>query len=218
MNKFELSLPPDVAVFSRGALEFLRPPTQEEWSQIGRYVVASRTCSLRWIADWRRCGRREFGDEVVEQEEKQLEMQFKDMKAAEAIEALEGRGAKAASDEHAFVVSQLCASPEEAEDWLQKSEEHDLSALELQRSIKAGKIILDEDAPPRVNARDKSSGLVTIEGIRSQFDLWLKKVEEDGFPEEWDARRLGMVKNLLNPIRETALKVSVLLMQKGGAE
>lgn len=216
MNKFELSLPPDVAVFSRGALEFLRPPTHEEWAQIGRYVVASRTCSLRWIADWRRCGRREFGDEVVEQEERQLEMHFKDLKAAEAIEALEGRGARAASDEHAFVASRLCDSPEEAEAWLQKAEDHDLSALELQRSIKAGKIVLDEDAAPSVNAGDKSSGLVTIEGISAQFALWLKKVEEDGFPEQWDARRLNMVRDLLNPVREVAAKVSVLILQKGG--
>jgi hypothetical protein len=217
MNKFELSLPPDVAVFSRGALEFLRPPTQDEWSQIGRYVVASRTCSLRWIADWRRCGRREFGDEIVEQAERQLEIEFKDLKAAESLESLEGRGASAQSDEHAFVASRLCDDASAAEDWLKKSSENNLTALELQRSIKAGKIVRDEESP-RVNADDKSTGIVTIEGIRAQFDLWLKKVEQFGFPDEWDARRLNKVRELLNPMRETALKVSVLVMQKGGAE
>ena len=88
MKNTELTLPEGLCAFSRGALYFARTPTQEEWEQIGRYVHAARGSSLRWMADWRREGRRYFGDAVVENAEKQLEFEFRDLKAAEAIETL----------------------------------------------------------------------------------------------------------------------------------
>ena len=55
----------------------------------------------------------------------------------------------------------------------------------------------------RLNANDRSVGLVTIEGVHMHFNLWLRKVKEDaGFPDKWDARRLGMVSELIRPIAE----------------
>jgi len=207
----ELTLPADVAVFSRGSLEFLRPPTREEWDQVGRYVVASRTCSLRWLADWRRTGRRAFGDEAVLEAERQLELEFKDLRAAEALERLEsGAAARAASDEHAFVVARLCKSTEDADRWLETAEREDLSAVELQRSIKAGSVVKDDAEKPSVNASDKSVGIVTIEGIRAQFDLWLRKVRGDGFPNGWDDRRRRMVLELLRPMVEVSDEIEYL--------
>ena len=84
----ELTLPEGLCTFSRGALVFTRTPTQDEWEQIGRYVHAARGSSLRWMADWRMEGRRHFGDEVVAEAERQLEFEFKDLRAAEALEKL----------------------------------------------------------------------------------------------------------------------------------
>jgi len=55
----------------------------------------------------------------------------------------------------------------------------------------------------RLNANDRSVGLITIEGVRMQFGLWLRKVkEDDGFPDQWDARRLSMLSELIRPIAE----------------
>ena len=215
MKNNELSLPDGVAVFSRGALEFTRTPTSEEWLQIGRYVSASRSCSIRWLSDWRRTGRRNFGDEAVQQAEFQLEMEFKDLKAATAIEALEGSTASAASDEHAFVVAKYCGDSEQAEKWLKISDENDLSAKELKESILFGSVVRLSEKKT-LNANDNSTGLVTIEGIAAQFALWRKKVEEDGFPTQWDSRRLEMIRDLLAPIGGVARDVSVLILQKGG--
>ena len=54
----------------------------------------------------------------------------------------------------------------------------------------------------RLNASDRSVGIVTIEGIQMQFHLWLRKVtEDDGFP-EWDPHRLDMLSELIRPIAE----------------
>lgn len=55
-------------------------------------------------------------------------------------------------------------------------------------------------AKASLNALDKSSGIVTIEGISAQFDLWLKKVSAVGFPDEWDDQRRARVARLLEPM------------------
>lgn len=173
------------------------------------------------MADWRMEGRRHFGDAIVADAERQLEFEFKDLRAAEALEKLDGAEVSAPSDAHAFVAAKLCKNSYEATDWLEKAREEKLTPLELQKSIKAGQIVR-ETAPeekPRLNANDRSVGLVTIEGVHMQFNLWLRKVtEDDGFPGEWDARRLGMVRDLLAPIAAIHREVSVKVMEKGGGE
>jgi hypothetical protein len=58
---------------------------------------------------------------------------------------------------------------------------------------------------------------VTIEGVHMQFNLWLKKVrEDDGFPAEWDARRLRMVRDLLAPMADIRSEIGVMILEKGG--
>jgi hypothetical protein len=218
MTNNELTLPEGLCTFSRGSLVFTRTPTQEEWEQIGRYVHAARGSSLRWMADWRMEGRRRFGDSVVESAEKQLEFEFKDLKAAEALEKLDGVHPAAPSDAHAFVAAKLCKDSYEAQDWLEKARNENLTPVELQNSIKAGEIVReDHEEKPRLNANDRSVGLVTIEGVHMQFNLWLKKVrEDDGFPGEWDARRLGMVRDLLTPMADIRSEIGVMILEKGG--
>lgn len=216
MTNKELTLPEGLCTFSQGALMFTRPPTQEEWEQIGRYVHAARGSSLRWMTDWRMEGRRQFGDAIVLAAEKQLEFEFKDLKASEALEKLDGSHPSAPSDAHAFVAAKLCANSYDAEEWLDRARTEKLTPLELQNSIKAGEVTREEDTKPRLNANDRSVGLVTIEGVHMQFNLWLRKVkEDDGFPHEWDARRLRMVRDLLQPIAAIHRTCSAMSLEKG---
>ena len=67
----------------------------------------------------------------------------------------------------------------------------------------------------RLNANDRSVGLVTIEGISMQFNLWLRKVsEDDGFPNQWDASRLEAVRELLRPIVKLDAEIATLCGDK----
>ena len=210
-----ITIPEGVCAFHRGSLTFLRTPTREEWFQIGTYVVAARSAGLRWQSDWRRIGRREFGDEAVAQAEEQLE--FKDLKAVEAIDTLDGRGSSAPSDEHAFVVARLCKTPEEAEAWLDRSRTEELSARELQRSIRAGKIVREDDDAP-LRASSEPTGILSLDAIHTDFIQWRARAEADGFPDAWTGQQLLKVKDLLSPMREYALKASIAHMQKGPVE
>lgn len=229
INK-ELTLPEGLCTFSRGALVFNRPPTEHEWEQIGRYVHAARGSSLRWMADWRMEGRRNFGDLTVEQFSRHLQLEFKDLAASEALEALEMRS-ETLSDEHHIALSKTLPDDglskaraewqEAAQKWLRIAEDEKLTAKELKMSIKAGEVVRDtpQQESLRLNCNDRSVGLVTIEGVHMQFNLWLRKVtEDDGFPGEWDARRLGMVRDLLAPIAAIHREVSVKVLEKGAGE
>ena len=227
MTNTELTLPEGLCTFARGSLVFTRTPTEHEWEQIGRYVHAARGSSLRWMADWRMEGRRQFGDLVVDQFSRHLQLEFKDLAASEALEALEMRS-ETLSDEHHIALSKYLPDDglskaraewqEAAQRWLKIAEDENLTPKELKMSIKAGEVVREplQQDQLRLNANDRSVGLVTIEGIHMQFNLWLRKVtEDDGFPGEWDARRLGMVADLLEPflsVRKQAVeKLSVLV-------
>lgn len=215
-----LTLPEGLCTFSRGALVFTRVPTQDEWEQIGRYVHAARGSSLRWMADWRSEGRRQFGDEIVEQVQKHLQMEFKDLKAMEALEALEVRS-DALSDEHHIALAKslpsdgLAAAREEwannAVHWFKVAEEEKLTPRELQKSIRAGQIVRDT---PAAKTGTGSAGLLTLESIHMDFLRWKSRAEDDGFPLEWDERQLQRVLDLLAPMREAAQLSTQQLAQK----
>lgn len=223
-NNNTLTLPEGLCTFSRGALVFTRPPTQEEWEQIGRYVHAARGSSLRWMADWRMEGRKQFGDEIVESAEKSLQMEFKDLRAAEALEALEGARSEALSDEHHLALSKSLPDDglskarkewqETAQRWLKIAEEEGLSPSELKKSIKAGEIVRDEKAATPANAG--SVGVLTLENIHMDFLRWMSRSSDDGFPATWQPHQLARVKNLLEPIASAYRSASATLLQKGG--
>lgn len=217
MNKqnLELTLPEGLCTFSRGALVFTRTPTQAEWEQIGRYVHAARGSSLRWMADWRMEGRRHFGDEVVAEAERQLEFEFKDLRAAEALEKLDGVHPSAPSDAHAFVAAKLCENSTDAQEWLEKAREENLSPVELQKSIKAGEIVRETAGSAPTGSA--GSGVLTLEVIHMDFRRWLSRVADDGFPEEWQDHQLAKVVDLLRPMA-MAFERATAGIQNGRAE
>jgi hypothetical protein len=222
-----LTLPEGLCTFSRGALVFTRTPIQEEWEQIGRYVHAARGSSLRWMADWRMEGRRQFGDEIVESAEKSLQMEFKDLRAAEALEALEGARSEALSDEHHLALSKslsddgLSRARQEWQDtaqrWLRIAEEEGLSPSELKKSIKAGEIVREESTQGGT-ASAGTTGILTLEAIHMDFLRWVKRAEDDGFPVQWEPRRLAKVKSLLADMAGAHRAASTTLIQLGGEE
>jgi hypothetical protein len=212
-----LSLPSGLVVFSRSGMELTRTPSYEEWFQLGRYLSAARRHSIRWMADWRLAGRREFGDEKVAEAESQLELDFKDLKAAAALEKLECR-VPGLTDEHHFVAAQVKDfSTEERSYWLQRAQDEKLSPVELRDSMKKGEVVRAAEKEKNfLNSDDRSTGIVTIEGVAMQFDIWLRKVREKEFPagSYWDTRRLSMVAELLRPMAEQWHEVLRLLGEK----
>lgn len=216
-----LTLPEGLCTFSRGALVFNRAPSEEEWEQIGRYVHAARGSSLRWMADWRAEGRRNFGDLLVQQFSDRLQLEFKDLAAVEALEVLESRS-EVLSDEHHLALTKALPDDglskaraewqEAAQRWLRIAEEEKLTPKELKKSIAAGQVVREEK-----KAQGPTVGVLTLEAIHLDFLRWQSRAQEDGFPDNWDAHQLGKVKHLLAPMSEAYRAASTTLLQKGAA-
>jgi hypothetical protein len=200
----ELNVPSDLCEFRRGKLIFLRTPVREEWEQVGRFLSACRQTSIVWLADWRRQGRAAFDETVVEEVERSLQLEFRELKSMEAIEQLEARSA-VLNDEHHFVIArELKGDSGKAEEWLRLAETETLSPQELKESIRAGRVV-KASLEPSANPKDKSAGLVTIEGISVWYGIWRRKViEAYGDFEKWDQERLQKVLPLIEQIQTDA--------------
>jgi len=73
--------------------------------------------------------------------------------------------------EHYFVVSRL--STYDQTGWLQQSLDHKLNAMELKRSIEAGRIITKEEI---AELSGRGSGIVNYHGMVNQWERWENKV------------------------------------------
>ena len=192
----EVNFPSDLVKWGLDGLTLLREPTLEEWQQLHYSLSICGKTHQRWMADSRRYGRRFFGDDAVEQWESQLELAMPELKAMDALERMETRQA-GLRDEHHLVLAKRCTEEADREKWAAVAAENKLSPVELQLSIEAGEVVRKGEGAS-LNAADKSVGLVTIEGVAMKFELWLRKVKETGFPEDWDDERLSRVADLLS--------------------
>lgn len=181
MNKtIGLNVPSGLCVFEKTKLAFLRNPTWEEWKQLMEYLSHCRHASLRWMADARGKGRKIFGDDEVATFLQQLQFNFSDLNAADALEKLETR-CEGLTDAHHQVVASGVDDPEDRVRWLKTAEEKHLSPKELRASISGNRVITEDEVKAR------SAGVATIEGVRTLFLIWSRQVRDDW--RGWDIER-----------------------------
>jgi hypothetical protein len=211
------TIPADLLSIDGAGLQFNRPPTLEEWQGAHGFLLNCRRASLRWIADSRKVGRENFGDDVVHATEEQLMLDLGDSKAASALEALPARSA-GLTDEHLLAIKKRTGTEEGFRKWVRLAEEQKLTVPELVASLKAGRVVRADENRESVNANDKSVGIVTIEGISTSFEMWLRKVQETGFPDGWSDDQLARVKVLLKPMSEAFMAVRETQRQRQEAK
>jgi hypothetical protein len=78
---------------------------------------------------------------------------------------------------------------------------------ELQLELKLGIPLPPEK--PTLNPADKTTAIVTIEGLSQKFQLWERKMSDD--IGKWDRDRLERALELLTPMEATAARIRGLL-------
>ncbi|HEY5706311.1 MAG TPA: hypothetical protein VIS96_12120 [Terrimicrobiaceae bacterium] len=190
----QLHLPAGLVIFGKNSLKFIRQPTWEEWQQVMEYLSYCRKTSLRWIADARHEGRREFGDKAVVEFEEQLEIDLRDLKAAAALEAMGVRKAGLSDDYHSLVAKRVDDAEKQME-WLETAERENLTPRELASSISANRIVRTAE-----QQQGRTAGIATIEGVRGLFDLWARQV--DGKWRNWPLDKQERLFEEIRPIGE----------------
>lgn len=82
-----------------------------------------------------------------------------------------------------------------------------MADTELQLELDLGLSLPAEK--PTLNPTDKTTAIVTIEGLSQKFQLWERKMSDD--IGKWDRDRLERALELLTPMESTAARIRQLL-------
>jgi hypothetical protein len=82
-----------------------------------------------------------------------------------------------------------------------------MADTELQLELDLGLSLPAEK--PTLNPTDKTTAIVTIEGLSQKFQLWERKMSDD--IGKWDKARLERALELLTPMETTAARIRQLL-------
>ena len=189
----EMCLPTGLIAFAADGMSYLREPSWEEWQQVQTYALHMQKYGLRIVADGRRMGRKLFGDEAVGKFEEEVQLEFPALHAAVQLELLEVRNPELSDAVH-LAIAKEARTPEERKAWVEVAAAEGLSPREVKWSVAAtaaghAPVVVREGAPTR------RAGVLTIEGIMAEFDLWRKNIDL----EEMDGETLLRLAEMLEP-------------------
>lgn len=143
--------------------------TLEAWTKILHALHSVKTAYHCSLADLMSYGRKRFGNDAVDQAIEDAQMELADVTRADAIGQLtfEFREKHSLSAEHYFVLSKVDGP--ERKKWASIAIKEDLSALELKRSIEAGKVMHLSDIQENSGL---NSGVNTIQGAIFRMEQW----------------------------------------------
>lgn len=154
-------------------LRFVGKMTWDQWYDLLRSAKLFKECGDFIYADIIGHGRREFGDALVAEAIEQLQFDWQDTLRAYAIgQILFDFRSEKLSSEHYYVLGSAITDEKERMRWAAIAEKHELSALELKKSIEAGKVVRQEDVN---SSSGRGAGIANMQALRFWFGRWEKQ-------------------------------------------
>lgn len=181
----------------------------EEWQNAMKEIRRVKHAYHAVLADLTGYGTEHFGEQTVADAMEQMEFDLDDSNKAAAISnlSLSFRTLYSLNSEHAFILSAI-KDDDEREEWAKKCKEHNLTALELKRSIQAGKIMRKEDL---AKASGQGAGVPTVQAVRFQFERWCRAVGDKEKILNLPKPERRQLLTTLEPIIELAAEVQLSL-------
>ncbi len=182
--------------------------SQKEWINAITTLRNVNRNYLKALGDVVGYGINHFGENIVGKHIEQLEFNLSDANTALGIAKLsyDFKAAYPLTPDHYYLLSKL-SSAHLKEKWANACIEHGLAALELKRSIQAGKILTTKSISKHSGL---GSGITTIEGALFQFNQWKQQVGEDEIMHLPKNNRLDLLEKL-RPVLELAEKLAATL-------
>ena len=171
----------------------------EAWYDLGRYLAEMRRSVNFWQTKHVRYGRGCYGEEKTAEALAQMDFEFADVKAMDALLKLDGVAHAELSAEHHFVAARADVPPEQREMWLATAEREKLTPAELRASMIKGVVTRAEPGGGR------ESGVGSPHAVRQQFDFWMREIEDRW--EKLPPDQLEALHAMLRPIAEFVLRL-----------
>lgn len=185
---------------SETGVEFTGEMTYEQWQDGMKLLRWVKSSSTLWLADFIKRGTDLFGRERVESALVQLEFDLVDAQRAIAVNTLDRAVRQVElTTEHYWVLSKAELSPDMQVQWAALAVEHRLTALQLAKSITAGRVLTREE---QARNSGRGSGLATPHGIRQTFDLWFQQVDRNDPLHTWPKERKAELYEELRPLKK----------------
>ena len=172
---------------------------QSPWQQECALLrTEAKEAATFWLSDTIRKGHEWFGVERVDAAVVQLELRLYDMRQAACIgELAEGVRRPGLAVGHLYVLAMADLPPEEQRRWAVAAQKNKLPPLRLKASIEAGRVMTAEGLSTQ---RGSNTGILTIQGLMQQFEMWQRMVEKDRKIEEWGREeKLALFHELKGP-------------------
>jgi hypothetical protein len=164
-----------VGELTRAGFQVPAATTREELQVMMRQLKLVRSFYDVYLADMLVFGRQAFGDEALMEIVEQEEFELSDVKRAMGIGQLEfdfRHRHEGLTAEHFYVLATMCQSEEEREKWAKQARDHDLTGLELKRSLEEGRVMSREELRKKSGSQ---SGIRNLEAVFFEFDMWAKQ-------------------------------------------
>ena len=171
----------------------------EAWYDLGRYLAEMRRSVNFWQTKHVRFGRAAYGEERTAEALQQMDFEFQDVKAMDALLKLDGVAHAELSAEHHFVAARADVPSEQREIWLATAEREKLTPAELRTSMIKGEVTRAEVGAGR------ESGVGSPHAVRQQFDFWMREIE--GRWETLPVEQMEALHQMLYPIAKFVLRL-----------
>ncbi len=145
--------------------------TYEQWFEGLKAIKWYKDKLAIGFADYLAWGRNKFGPEKVDVAIEQLEFELSYVKAADLINMMpeEMRYSNLTGDHYVELAKSDLPAKKKLQ-WARVASEQDLSPSQLKLSMIEGEVV------DRAVARQLNSGIITVQGIRGEFDMWVRRV------------------------------------------
>jgi hypothetical protein len=201
-----LTLPNQPVTISDHGAQITKELNFNEWREQVEFFQKAKDHYLNNLSSLFRYGNKKFGAKKVATVLDQLEFNLNDANKALAIATLdeEFKQTHGLTAEHYFILSSL-ETEEEREKWAKLSQENNLSALELKKSIANGAVITQQEIEDKLGS---GSSILTIQGISFQFNQWQKKNGGEEKLLELSQEKRKRLLEQMEPMLDLAIKIT----------
>lgn len=142
----------------------------DQWREVLKFLKMSKSKATLWLSDVIAFGKAKWGLDAVEKELGQLEFDMPTVRAAIAIDTVPRELRYPNLNSEHYI--ELSKAPDKKRQikWARIASEEGLTPSQLKFSI------IENEVVGSSASRQLKSGLVTIQGIRQSFDVWLRRV------------------------------------------